>query len=233
MLDQVGEQGQLILKNSHIIIVGVGGLGCAAAQYLAASGIGHLSLIDHDSIERSNLHRQILFKVNHLGKNKAQIAANQLLAANPDIVIDAIDQSVLNVNLVPLLASKPMILDCTDNSDARYYINRICVQYGLQLVSAAAINGQGHLLSFDLSSADSPCYACLYPEPVNLPQNCQTAGVLGPVLGVMGSLQATEAIRLLLGKTEHLGKLTLFDAWQMSFNEFRVNKSEQCRVCCR
>ena len=177
------------------------------------------------------MHRQILFKVNHIGKSKAQVAANQLLAANPDVAIEAIDKSVLKVDFSSLVASKPMILDCTDNSDSRYFINQLCVKQGLKLVSAAAINGQGHLLSFDLSNEQSPCYACLYPEPVNLPQNCSTAGVLGPLLGVMGSLQATEAIRLLLGKTEHLGKLTMFDAWQMSFNAFQLNKASDCPCC--
>ncbi|WP_111977636.1 HesA/MoeB/ThiF family protein [Algibacillus agarilyticus] len=231
LVKNIGEQGQIKLKQSRILIVGVGGLGCAAAQYLAASGVGQITLIDHDIIELSNLQRQVLYKTNHLKASKVQTARNQLLAANPEIKINIIEKSILNVDLPEQLSAVDLVLDCTDNVETRRFINQACVNAKVKLVSASAINGQGQLISFDFNKPDMPCYLCLFPDAEESALNCSNAGVLSPLLGVMGSLQATETIRLLLGMADNLGQLTLYDAWQMDFKRFNVRKNTNCSCC--
>ncbi|WOH37127.1 HesA/MoeB/ThiF family protein [Thalassotalea fonticola] len=234
MLEQVGEQGQITLKNSHIIVVGLGGLGCPALQYLAAAGIGELTLIDDDVVDLSNLQRQVLYRSNHIGKAKVEAAEQQLYGLNSQVKINAINKKVEQVNLVKLLEKAGLLLDCTDNANSRYFINQACQQAGVTLVSAAAIGGNGQLAVFNFNQHKSPCYRCLYPdlEQQDTALNCQNTGVFGPVLGVMGSLQAIEAIKLLVQPGQvTANKLMLFDAWQLKFNAIKLSHNSLCPSC--
>lgn len=231
MVDKIGEQGQLKLKNSKVLIIGMGGLGCPAAQYLAASGIGQLTLIDLDDIEISNLQRQVLYTTEDVGKAKVDVAKSRLSALNPHCKITAVKASIFDIDLALLLSEVDIVLDCTDSAKTRKHINQTSHQAGVILVSASAIQGSGQLVSFDFSTPASPCYACIFPDSEEQTQNCSTAGVLSPILGVMGSLQATETIRLLLGMDNNLNRLTLVDAWDMETRYFGVKKSANCKIC--
>ena len=231
MVDKIGEKGQLKLKRSRVLIIGMGGLGCPSAQYLAASGIGSLTIIDNDIVELSNLQRQILYSDDDLGSVKVRSAKSSLQAINPHCQINTINESVFDVDLPVLLDEVDVVLDCTDNPKTRLFINQSCVDAGVFLVSASAIQGAGQLVSFDFSVPNSPCYQCIFPESAEEVMNCSTSGVLSPLLGVMGSLQATEAIRIILGMSNNLNKLTLFDAWSMETRSFKVVKSPTCSVC--
>ncbi|MDA9556569.1 HesA/MoeB/ThiF family protein [Vibrio sp.] len=232
MVEQIGEAGQQAFLNAKCVVIGMGGLGCPAAQYLVASGVGELVLIDHDVIELSNLQRQILYGVDDIGKAKVDVAKYHLLKNNPDCHIEAIQTSVFDCDLdMLLLDNVDMVLDCTDNPDTRRFINHHCVEAKVKLVSASAIQGAGQLVSFDFSQTDGPCYECIFPTTKGQVNNCATSGVLSPLLGVMGGLQATEVLRLLLGMNHHLGRLTLFDAWGMQTQQFTFKKSSHCTVC--
>lgn len=231
MVSQIGEKGQNKFKQAKILIVGMGGLGCPAAQYLVASGIGHITLIDHDTIELSNLQRQVLFNTEDINKPKVLVAKQKLSQLNPNCQISAIEDSIFNIDLELMLDDMDIVLDCTDNPKTRQFINQSCVKAGVQLVSASAIQGSGQLISFDFSIPASPCYQCLFSGVEESPLNCQTAGVFSPLLGVMGSLQATEALRLILGKSDNLNKLMLFDAFGMEVRKFTVNKDPNCPSC--
>lgn len=234
LLAKIGQAGQLKLKQARVIIVGAGGLGCPAALYLAASGVGTLTLIDPDTIEISNLQRQILYKTNHVKRGKTQTAANQLQALNPEIKINAIEKSVEQCNFDCLLDSADMVLDCTDNASSRYFINQACQKNKTPLISGAAIRGEGQLMVFDFANNNSPCYQCIYPDLTEEGLNCSNAGVLAPVLGIMGSMQALEAIKLITqGASSQTNKLLCFDAWQMSFHQFGLTPDENCRICGR
>ncbi|MCU4674996.1 HesA/MoeB/ThiF family protein [Catenovulum sp. 2E275] len=232
LLDKIGEAGQLKLKKSHVVIVGCGGLGCPAALYLAASGVGELTLIDADNIELSNLQRQILYKTNHLKRSKVQTAANQLQALNPEIKLNTIENTVENADFSALINTADIVLDCTDNAASRYFINRACWQQQVALVSGAAIRGEGQLMVFNFSEQSSPCYQCVYPDLSEENLNCSNAGVVSPVLGIIGSMQALEAIKLLVDKkSSQQNKLLCFDAWQMSFHQFNLIADEHCKIC--
>ncbi|XQW85212.1 HesA/MoeB/ThiF family protein [Thalassotalea piscium] len=231
MLDQIGESGQLMIKKAHILIVGLGGLGCAASQYLAAAGVGQLTLIDHDKIESSNLQRQILFNQDDIDLPKVAVAKEKLALINAQLSITSYYQSVFNVPLADLLASVDVVLDCTDSLNTRHYLNQACVYAKRKLVSAAAIQGQGQLISFDFTKQNSPCYQCLVPDQEEAVVNCSQLGVLSPLLGVMGSLQATQAIKLILNQECELNELLIYDAWKMTFKHFKVTLDPLCPCC--
>ena len=231
MVSQIGDKGQVALKNAKMVIIGMGGLGCPVAQYLTASGVGELTLIDHDVIEVSNLQRQILYSTPDVGKAKVQVAQHSLQSLNPLISIKTIQQSVFDIDIQHCIEDVDVVLDCTDSPETRHYINQACVQAKTKLVTASAIQGQGQLISFDFALPESPCYQCLFPEQGRQAVNCSSAGVLSPALGVMGSMQAVQAVNLILGKTESLNKLLVFDAWQLQFNSFKVNRDPNCSCC--
>lgn len=232
LLDKIGESGQLKLKQARVVIVGAGGLGCPAALYLAASGVGSLTLIDPDKIEISNLQRQILYKTNHVKRGKTQIAANQLQALNPEINITAIEKPVEQTDFETLLSQADMVLDCTDNAKSRYFINQACWQTKTPLISGAAIRGEGQLMVFDFANNQGPCYQCIYPDLAEEELNCSNAGVLAPVLGIMGSMQALEAIKIITQNTSNqINKLLCFDAWQMSFHQIALTADNNCQIC--
>ncbi|WP_017444640.1 HesA/MoeB/ThiF family protein [Gayadomonas joobiniege] len=235
LLKQIGEAGQLALKNAHVLIVGAGGLGAPASLYLAAAGVGRLTIVDPDSIEVSNLQRQILYKTNHQGRSKALTASAQLQALNTQIKVVGIEQPIQQVGLPNWLADVDLVLDCTDNADSRYYINQACQQHKVALISAAAIRGEGQFVFFNFKQQPTPCYQCIFPDLAdpNSQLNCSNSGVLGPLLGVMGSLQALEAIKYLTGQQARFeSQLLTFDAWQMQFNSFKLGRDPDCAICC-
>ena len=239
MLPQIGETGQEKLGASKVMIVGLGGLGSPAALYLAAAGVGELHLVDGDSVEISNLQRQVLYKTNHRDKPKAQVAAQQLTAANPEIRVQAHCQMADARWLTGQLAQGDfdLLLDCTDNLDIRHVINRACREAELPVVMASVRGFSGQLVSFDFRSATSPCYACLFPPQArdsDVPEveSCSTVGVIGPALGMMGSAQALEAIKLLVGlPLASLNRLQLFEAASLEWRALTLPKNNACPVC--
>ena len=239
MLPQVGESGQDRLSQARVLILGLGGLGSPAALYLAAAGIGELHLVDGDNVEISNLQRQVLYKTNHRDKNKAQVAAQQLIAANPEIRVLAHPRMADEIWLDSLLSHQPfdLVLDCTDNLTIRYVINRVCCRQKTPVVMASVRGFSGQLVSFDFRHGHSPCYACLFPpaaEESALPEaeNCATVGVIGPALGVIGSAQALEAIKFLLGlPVSSLNQLQLFEAASLEWRSLNLPANKACPVC--
>jgi len=217
-----------------VLIVGAGGLGCPAALYLAASGIGKLTLADPDKVDLTNLQRQILYRTDSVGTQKVQAAQATLSALNPDVRIVPLQQRVDEKNLQPLLADVDIVLDCSDNFATRHALNRACVAAKKPLVSGAAIRFDAQVAVFDLSKPDAPCYACLYPEDGEVEEvQCSTMGVFAPLTGVVGALQAMEAAKLIARAGETLnGRLLLLDAKQAAgWRTVRVKKDPACAVC--
>ncbi len=224
-------EGQERLLNAHVVIVGVGGLGCAAAQYLCAAGVGYLTLIDDDVVDVSNLQRQILHHPETVGIPKVVSAKKQLKLQNPDVKILSVDQRLDKTLLKELLKYKPLVLDCTDNLETRSLINEVCFKHKNPLVSGAAIRMEGQLMVFTYEE-NEPCYHCvshLFGEQ-NL--SCVEAGVLSPLVGVIGCLQAVEAIKLLAKMGEPMTSTLLhYDAMVGNFQKIQLQRFEQCPVC--
>jgi adenylyltransferase/sulfurtransferase len=230
-LTEIGAAGQQQLAKSSVLVVGAGGLGSPAALYLAAAGVGRIGLVDHDRIEISNLQRQILFATADIGASKAETARARLQTLNPEIDVVAHAVKLGAGNVQSLFDSYDLILDGTDRLAVRYLINDACVLMGKPLVSAAIHRFEGQAMTY--LPGCSPCYRCLYPaSSEGLVPNCAEAGVLGVLPGVMGSLQATEAIKVLLNIGEPLaGRLLVYDALSLSFDEFRFQRRNDCAVC--
>ncbi len=230
-LAEVGLEGQARLKAGSVLVVGAGGLGSPAALYLAAAGVGRLGLVDFDRVDLSNLQRQVLFDTGSIGEPKSTAARDRLAALNPEIRIDAHQQRLTARTIGPLFADYDVIVDGTDRLGVRYLVNDACVLMGKPLVSAAIHRFEGQAMTY--VPGKSPCYRCLYPNNAeDLVPNCATAGVLGVLPGVMGTLQATEAVKLLLGIGETLaGRLLLYDALGLRFQEFRFARRADCAVC--
>ncbi|WP_346839505.1 HesA/MoeB/ThiF family protein [Microbulbifer sp. SAOS-129_SWC] len=233
MLPQVGEGGQEKLAAARVMIVGLGGLGSPAALYLAAAGVGELHLVDGDHVDLSNLQRQVLYKTNHRDKSKAQVAAQQLAAANPEIRVHAHACMAEESWLRERMKSIDLVLDCTDNLEIRHTLNRVCRAAGRAVVMASVRGFSGQLISFDFARQPSPCYACLFPpRDEEVVENCSTAGVIGPALGVVGSMQALEAIRFLLGQQPaSLARLHLFEAQTLELRPLQLQSDNGCPVC--
>ena len=214
-------------------MVGAGGLGCPAALYLAASGIGKLTIADADSVDLTNLQRQILYRTDSVGAKKVDEARRTLSAVNPDVEIVPFARRVEGNDLERLVAAADVVLDCSDNFATRHALNRACVKQRKPLVSGAAIRFDGQLMVFDLREKDAPCYACLFPEEGEVEEvQCSTMGVLAPLTGTIGAMQALEAVKLLAGAGETpRGQLTLFDAKASELRSVRVKKDPGCAVC--
>jgi adenylyltransferase/sulfurtransferase len=229
----VGIEGQERLRAAHALVVGAGGLGCPAALYLAASGFGRLTLADPDRVDLTNLQRQILYRTDSVGAAKVEAARNALSALNPDVKIIPLQKRLEAKDLQALLADVDVVLDCTDNFATRHALNRACVAARKPLVSGAAIRFDAQVAVFDLRKADAPCYACLYAEDGEVEEvQCSTMGVFAPLTGVVGSLQAMEAVKILTGAGETLdGRLLLLDAKQSEWRTVRVKKDPACAVC--
>jgi adenylyltransferase/sulfurtransferase len=214
-----------------VLVVGAGGLGCPAALYLAAAGVGRLTIADGDKVDLTNLQRQILYRADSVGAVKVEAARSALNAVNPDVDIVPLHKRVEDFS--QLVSRADVVLDCTDNFATRHAINRACVRHAKPLVSGAAIRFDGQLMVFDLSKSSSPCYACLFPEDAQVEEvQCSTMGVFAPLTGVIGAAQAMEAIKLLAGVGESLnGKLQVIDAKSAEWRNVRVKKDPGCSVC--
>ena len=232
LLAQVDIAGQLRLKEARVLIVGLGGLGSPVALYLAAAGVGELHLADFDQVDLSNLQRQVLHDESRLGQGKVDSALQRLAALNPEVRLVPLREALDADSLAARIAAVDLVLDCSDNFTTRTAVNAACVATGRPLVSGAAIRLEGQLSVFDPRRADSPCYHCLYGEGSEAELSCSEAGVLGPVVGLVGSLQALEALKLLAGFGEPLvGRLLLVDAAGSRFRELRVKRDPGCPVC--
>lgn len=216
MLPGFGETAQLKLKQTRVLLIGCGGLGNAASQYLVSSGIGQLTLVDGDKVELSNLQRQLLFRDSDRGFNKAKIAERQLKQLNPCVQIAAIEQHFSADNAETLLATTDWVLDCTDNFKSRKLINQLCQHHQISLISAAAIAQQGQLMLWPFAHNQSPCYSCLFPDLTDQSGNCSSLGVLAPLLGIIGSMQAMLLIQQII-QPDHQAKF-----WQFEGEKLRL-----------
>jgi molybdopterin/thiamine biosynthesis adenylyltransferase len=232
LLPQVGIDGQQKLLAARVLIIGVGGLGSPVAMYLAASGIGQLVLVDHDKVELSNLQRQIVHTTEHLGLSKVTSAQRMLAALNPEVRVTAIAGQLDPKALVEQVQAADAVVDCSDNFATRFALNRVCVAHKTPLISGAAIRLEGQVAVFRPGRADSPCYRCLYKDMDELGESCSQTGVLAPLVGIIGSIQATETIKVLLDIGETLtGRLLVLDALNMEWRSIKLRKDPDCPVC--
>lgn len=233
LLPEIGIDGQEKLLDAHVLLIGAGGLGAPVSLYLAASGVGRISLCDHDAVDLTNLQRQIVHFTDSIGKPKVDSARATLGRINPEITVDAIPERVAGERLEQLVAAADVVVDATDNFATRHAINRACVKHSKPLVSGAAIRFDGQIATFDLRRTDSPCYHCLFPESGDLEEmRCAVMGVFAPLVGVIGAMQAAEALKLLMGVGCDLtGRLLLLDALSMEWRNVRLKKDPDCSVC--
>lgn len=232
LLPQIGIEGQDKLCAASVLIVGAGGLGCPAALYLGAAGVGRLVIADADKVDLTNLQRQIGHYTAAIGVNKAVSLRDRIHAINPGLRLDALQTRLQDEQLENAVADADVVLDCSDNFATRHAVNRACVALNKPLVSGAALGFAGQLAVFDVRHADSSCYHCLFPETVEEGPRCSEAGVLSPLVGVIGAMQAVEAIKLLTGSGRAaVGRLNLYDALGGEWREVRVPRDPACPVC--
>ena len=231
LLPEFDVAGQQALLNSTVFVLGAGGLGCAATQYLAASGIGHLIIADNDSVERSNLPRQILFGESDIGTLKVEEAKKRVQQNNPELLCTTVTKRLNKSMMRDWVAQADVVVDCGDNFATRFALNEACVEQKKPLVSGAAIRFEGHLAVFDSRQENQPCYRCLYTEH-QADESCSETGVLSPVVGVIGTQQALETIKLIVGLPSLLlGKLQFYSALDGGYKLFTIAKDEHCPVC--
>ncbi|MBS1190752.1 MAG: [sulfur carrier protein ThiS] adenylyltransferase [Rhodocyclaceae bacterium] len=233
LLDALGIEGQEKLLSAHALVVGAGGLGSPAALYLAAAGVGRLTLADGDTVDFTNLQRQILHTVDRVGTAKAESGRTALRAINPEVTVTPLCERLSGSQLDALVGSADVVLDCTDNFATRHAINRACVRHRKPLVSGAAIRFDGQVSVYDLRRDDSPCYHCLFPEGEEAEEiRCAVMGVFAPLTGMVGAMQAAEALKLVAGIGESLiGRLLLIDALTMQWRTVRFKKDAGCSIC--
>ena len=236
LLDQIGIEGQQKIVGAHALVVGAGGLGSPAALYLASAGVGRITLADGDTVDLTNLQRQILHTHERIGQAKAVSGRTALTQINPEITVEAIVERLAGQRLDALVASADVVLDCCDNFSTRHAVNRACVKYRKALVSGAAIRFDGQLSVFDFRRDDAPCYHCLFPEGEEVDEiRCATMGVFAPLTGIIGAMQAAEALKLICGigtqGTYAGGRLLLFDGLAMAWRSIKFGKDPQCAVC--
>ncbi len=233
LLPEIGIEGQQKLNAAHALVIGAGGLGSPAALYLASAGVGRLTLADPDSVDLTNLQRQILHDTASLGMPKAVSGTAALLRLNPELRVVPLEQRLDAHSLHELVKDVDVVLDCSDNFATRHAANRVCVAQRKPLVSGAGIRFDGQISVFDLRRADAPCYACLFPEDTESEEmRCAVMGVFAPLTGIIGALQAAEALKLLCGIGDSLcGRLLLFDALAMEWRSIRLQKDPGCAVC--
>lgn len=233
LLNEIGVEGQERIRQGRVLIVGAGGLGSPAALYLAAAGVGTLTLADGDTVDLTNLQRQILHREDRVGQAKAESGRQTLAALNPDVQLRPIVQRLQGDALDAEVARADVVLDCCDNFATRHDVNRACVAAGVPLVSGAAVRFDGQLSVFDPRRDNSPCYHCLFPEGEDVEEvRCAVMGVFAPLTGIIGTLQAAEALKLLAGCGEPLvGKLQLFDGLTSQWRTVRVPRDPDCPVC--
>ena len=233
LLDEWGVEGQERVNASHALIIGAGGLGSPVALYLASAGVGRISLVDHDHVDVTNLQRQIAHTQARVGQPKVESLRAAMTAINPDVHISTHALKADAQLLHSLVSQADVILDCTDNFEIRHAINLACVTHGKPLVSGAALRLDGQVAVYDTQHTASPCYACVFPPTQNFEEaRCATMGVLAPLVGVIGSLQATEALKILSGMGSSLcGQLMLFNAQHMEWQTLQTHRQAHCPVC--
>ena len=233
LLPEIGIEGQQKLLDAHALVVGAGGLGSPAALFLAASGVGAMTLCDGDTVDLTNLQRQILHHTSRIGMPKATSAQAALAEINPEVRVIALNERVDEARLLELAVQADVVLDCSDNFATRYALNRVCIQLQKPLVSGAATRFNGQITVFDLRHPHSPCYHCLYPEKTETEETrCAVMGVFAPLVGIIGSLQAAEALKLLLeAGTPLCGKLLLLDALHLELRTVKLVKDKACSAC--
>ena len=233
LLDDIGVEGQQRLLDSHALIVGAGGLGSPVALYLASAGVGQITLVDDDTVDLTNLQRQIMHTEARVGQPKVASAEAAIGALNPGVRVRPVAQRADEAQLTELAAAADIVLDCTDNFSTRQALNRACVATGRPLVSGAAIGFDGQISVYDPRRAASPCYACVFPPTQAVEEaRCATMGVFAPLVGIIGTLQASEALKLLCGIGEPLvGRLLMLDARRTEWTELRVPRQADCPVC--
>lgn len=231
MLPQIDVAGQQKLFASHVLLFGVGGLGSPVAMYLVTSGIGKITLIDPDRVDLSNLQRQIIYRSDHIGDEKVSSAKRTLAALNSQTTVRTANSVLTGYELRKEVENADLVVDATDNFNARFAINSACAKTGTPLVVGAAIRFEGQVMVFTMQGT-SACYQCLYPDQEDLEESCSQTGILGSVAGLVGCIQATEAIKLLLGAGETLtNKILLVDALNMEWHSVKINKDPECTVC--
>ena len=233
LLDEVGVEGQQRLLDAHALIIGAGGLGSPVALYLAASGVGHITVVDHDLVDLTNLQRQIAHTTERVGQAKAHSAALAMRALNPEVQVHALTERADAQLLNTLVSGSHVVIDCCDNFETRHAVNAACVQHRVPLVSGAVIRLDGQVTVFDARARTSPCYACVFPPHQAPPEvHCATMGVLAPLVGLIGSVQATEALKLIAGVgTSLMGRLQMLDGKHMAWSELRLQRQADCPVC--
>ena len=232
IMPEVGMEGQLKLKAAKVLLIGTGGLGAPLGLYLTAAGVGRLGLVDFDVVDFTNLQRQVTFTTQDVGKRKIEAARDRLQGLNPEIQIDTHEVKLTSENVLTILRDYDIIVDGTDNFPTRYLVNDACVLLGKPNVYGSIFRFEGQATVFALD--DGPCYRCLYPEPPppGLVPSCAEGGVLGVLPGIVGSIQANETIKLIIGRGESLkGRLLMFDALKMKFRELRLRKNPDCPIC--
>jgi adenylyltransferase/sulfurtransferase len=233
LLDELGIEGQARIIASRVLIIGAGGLGSPAAYYLASAGVGTLVLADDDTVDLTNLQRQILHTTDRIGQPKADSGRRTLHAINPEVEVIALTVRLAGDALAAEVAQADVVLDCSDNFATRHAVNRACVAHGTPLVSGAAIRFDGQVSAFDLRDATAPCYHCLFPDGDDVQEErCATMGVFSPLVGIVGSMQAAEAIKLIAGVGRSLsGRLLMLEALSMEWHSVRVARDPGCPVC--
>ena len=233
LLDDIGIEGQARICKSHVLIIGAGGLGSPAAMYLAAAGVGHITLVDHDTVDLTNLQRQIVHRSTSVGQPKVASAAQTLSDLNPTVTVTALAQRADATLLAQLLPTVDVVLDCCDNFATRQLVNAACVAYGTPLVWGAAIQFDGQISVYNPRDPLSPCYACAFPPDSRFEEaRCATMGVFAPLVGIIGSMQAAEALKLLCGVGQALsGRLLMLDGRSMEWHQVRLPHNPDCQVC--
>ncbi|MDB5807693.1 MAG: dinucleotide-utilizing protein [Betaproteobacteria bacterium] len=233
LLPEVGIEGQEALQAGHALVIGAGGLGSPAALYLATAGVGRITLVDDDTVDLTNLQRQVLHTTDSVGTPKTLSGKNTIARYNPEIEVVALQERAEGEVLDRLVASADVVLDCCDNFATRHAVNRACVKFNKPLVSGAAIRFDGQVSVFDLRDPEAPCYHCLFPEGGDLEElRCAVTGVFAPLTGIIGTVQAAETLKVLMGIGESLsGRLLLLDALNMEWRSIKVPRDPACPVC--
>ncbi len=232
MLSQIDISGQIKLLNANVLIVGAGGLGSPVAMYLAAAGVGHLTIYDNDQVDLSNLQRQIAHHTHNVGMDKVISTLETVKNLNPDVKVHAVKAKLEGETLENEVQATDIVLDCSDNFTTRFSINAACVKFKKPLVSGAAIRFEGQVSVFHCAENNSPCYNCLYQQEGEELQTCSTNGVIAPITGIVGSIQALEAMKLIIGMGESLiGRLLVIDGLTMEFNTLKLRRNSHCPTC--
>ena len=233
LLDELGIEGQQRLLASHALVIGAGGLGSPVALFLGTAGVGRLTIVDHDSVDVTNLQRQIAHNLARVGKPKAESARDTIAAINPDVQVLPLVERADAARLEALVQDADVVIDCSDNFATRHAVNAACVAHRKPLVSGAAIGFDGQVSVYDTRDAQAPCYACLFPAAATFEEaQCATMGVFAPLVGIIGSVQAAEALKLLAGVgTSLAGRLQMLDARSMEWTEIRLARNATCPVC--